>query len=135
MAADLRMKMLQRHKNVPFVDRILNPQNYPRPTIFDGKNRQTHFMAAEYDRDGNAFMFPMIILKDGEYAKFRDPRKALEYNKSIGNVIPFGKDIKKADEFSRNYKPDRFKKYYEAMEGLEKLRLPAHVKERSNAER
>ena len=113
MSTEEMLKLLEANKDVQFVDRVRNPGRYPYPTISDNGRLQTHFMAAEFDERGQAYAFPMVVMEAGKYRKFEDPREALNYNKKKGNVIPFGEDIRAADDFSRNYKPKSFKEFYQ----------------------
>ncbi len=111
------MQLLGQNKQVPFVDRVINPQNYPNPNIFDESGRmQTHFMSATPDKDGNWYAYPNIIFKDGEYKKLNlNEDQALEFAKKSGNLISFGKDKDGAINFSKNYKPEEFKTYYKGL--------------------
>ena len=111
------MGTLYQNKDLPFVDRIINPQNYPTPSIFDeGGRMQTHFMSATPDKKGNWYAYPNIIFEDGEYKKLDlNEDQALEYAKKSGNVISFGKNKDAAIDFSKNYKPEEFKKYYKGL--------------------
>ena len=111
------MGTLYQNKDLPFVDRIINPQNYPTPSIFDeGGRMQTHFMSATPDKEGNWYAYPNIIFEDGEYKKLDlNEDQALEYAKKSGNVISFGKNKDAAIDFSKNYKPEEFKEYYKGL--------------------
>ena len=111
------MQLLSQNKEIPFVDRVINPQNYPAPSIFDDSGRmQTHFMSATPDKDGNWYVYPNIVFENNEYKKLNlNEDQALEYAKSSGNFISFGKDKDKAINFSKNYKPESFKKYYKGL--------------------
>ena len=108
------MQLLGQNKQVPFVDRILSPQNYGVINNPD-KSVSTHLMSAEYDENGNAYAFPMIVKIGDKLHKFEDTREALNYNKKNGNVIQF-KTIEEADMFSRNYKTPEFKNYYQGLQ-------------------
>jgi hypothetical protein len=107
------MQLLGENKNIPFVDRILSPQNYG---VIENKDNtiSTHLMSAEYDENGDAYAFPMIVKTENGLRKFNDPREALNYNKKIGNVMKFN-TIEEADMFSRNYKTPEFKQYYDSI--------------------
>jgi hypothetical protein len=72
-------------------------------------------MSAEFDENGNAYAFPMIVKIGDKLHKFEDTREALNYNKKNGNVIQF-KTIEEADMFSRNYKTPEFKNYYQGLQ-------------------
>jgi hypothetical protein len=71
-------------------------------------------MSAEYDENGDAYAFPMIVKTENGLRKFNDPREALNYNKKIGNVMKFN-TIEEADMFTRNYKTPEFEKYYQSI--------------------
>ena len=46
--------ILEENKDIPFIDRVLNPQKYPSPTLTDDQGRkQTHFMSADKDENDN----------------------------------------------------------------------------------
>jgi hypothetical protein len=111
------MQLLSQNKEIPFVDRVINPQNYPAPSIFDDSGRmQTHFMSATPDKDGNWYVYPNIVFENNEYKKLNlNEDQALEYAKSSGNFISFGKDKDRAINFSKNYKPESFKNYYKGL--------------------
>tara|TARA_R110000803_G_scaffold191946_1_gene254680 strand:- start:250 stop:729 length:480 start_codon:yes stop_codon:yes gene_type:complete len=114
------MATLDKNKTLPFVDRVLKPEEYPTPSLFDEDRMQTHVMGAEQDEDtGEWFVFPSVIFKDGKYTKFNDNRKAMRFAKKTGNIIPFGKGEnakQKALNFSINYKPENFKEHYKGVQ-------------------
>ena len=63
------MGVLYKNQKVPFVDRIINPQNYPNPNIFDeGGRMQTHFMSAKERKAIGLYILilflKMIIIKN-----------------------------------------------------------------------
>ena len=99
--------------NLPFIDRVRNPQNYPNPTKFDKEGRpQTHLLSADIDdKTGDWVVYPKLVVKDGKYVE-QSMRDAI----NSGDSINFGKDQDSAIEFSKTYKdkinPD-FEKYYE----------------------
>ena len=111
------MGTLYQNKDLPFVDRVINPQDYPTPSILDeGGRMQTHFMSATPDREGNWFAYPNIIFEDGNYKKLDlNEDQALEYAKKSGNIISFGKNKNAAIDSSKNYKPEEFKEYYKGL--------------------
>ena len=98
---------------LPFIDRVRNPQNYPNPTKFDKEGRpQTHLLSADIDdKTGNWIVYPKLVVKNGKYVE-QSMRDAI----NSGDSINFGKDQDSAIEFSKTYKdklnPD-FEKYYE----------------------
>ena len=99
--------------DLPFIDRVRNPQNYPKPTKFDNEGRpQTHLLSADIDdKTGDWVVYPKLVVKDGKYVE-QSMRDAI----NSGDSINFGKDQDSAIEFSKTYKdkinPD-FEKYYE----------------------
>jgi len=99
--------------DLPFIDRVRNPQNYPNPTKFDNEGRpQTHLLSADIDdKTGDWIVYPKLVVKDGKYVE-QSMRDAI----NSGDSINFGKDQDSAIEFSKTYKdkinPD-FEKYYE----------------------
>ena len=98
--------------DLPFIDRVRNPQNYPNPTKFDKEGRpQTHLLSADIDdKTGDWVVYPKLVVKDGKYVE-QSMRDAI----NSGDSINFGKDQDSAIEFSKTYKeelnPD-FEKYY-----------------------
>ena len=99
--------------DLPFIDRVRNPQNYPNPTKFDKEGRpQTHLLSADIDdKTGDWIVYPKLVVKDGKYVE-QSMRDAI----NSGDSINFGKNQDSAIEFSKTYKdkinPD-FEKYYE----------------------
>ena len=62
--------ILEENKDIPFVDRVLNPQKYPSPTLTDDQGRkQTHFMSADKDENDNWIVYPKIIYQDNQYKR------------------------------------------------------------------
>jgi len=98
---------------LPFIDRVRNPQNYPNPTKFDKEGRpQTHLLSADIDdQTGNWIVYPKLVIKDGKYVE-----QSMQDAINSGDSVNFGKDQDSAIEFSKTYKdelnPD-FEKYYE----------------------
>ena len=103
------MADLEKYKDLPFVDRVLNPEDYPKPTFFDEQGRpQTHLLSADIDeRTGNWVVWPKITVKKGQYVK-----QSFQEAINSGDVINFGKDKEGAINFSETYKPKEFEKYY-----------------------
>ena len=111
------MATLEKNKTLPFVDRVLKPEEYPTPSLFDEDRMQTHVMSAEQDDDGNWFAFPNVIMQKGKYKKFKTASLAMKNAKKTGNLISFGKGEnakQKALNFSANYKPEEFKEFIKA---------------------
>ena len=98
---------------LPFIDRVRNPQNYPNPTKFDKEGRpQTHLLSADIDdKTGNWIVYPKLVVRDGKYVE-----QSMQDAINSGDSVNFGKDQDSAIEFSKTYKdelnPD-FEKYYE----------------------
>jgi len=105
--------------DVPFVDRILNPENYIKPKEqIDSEGRsfiETHRMSAH-----KGFVFPTVVIEDNKYIDLIDRYKGniddvLDYNKKTGNIIMFPSD-EEAQNFSINYKDipsaQKFNEYY-----------------------
>ena len=112
------MATLEKNKTLPFVDRVLKPEEYPTPSLFDEDRMQTHVMSAEQDDDGNWFAFPNVIMQKGKYKKFKTASLAMKNAKKTGNLISFGKGEnakQKALNFSANYKPEEFKEFYKGV--------------------
>ena len=101
--------MLEQYKDLPFVDRVLNPQNYPEPTKFDEQGRpQTHLLAADQDEEsGDWIVWPKLTIKDGKYVE-----QSFADAKASGDVINFGQEKDAAIGFSKNYKPKEFEDFY-----------------------
>ena len=101
--------MLEQYKDLPFVDRVLNPQNYPKPTKFDEQGRpQTHLLAADQDEEsGDWIVWPKLTVKDGKYVE-----QSFADAKASGDVINFGQEKDAAIGFSKNYKPKEFEDFY-----------------------
>ena len=113
----INMSFLYKNQNVPFVDRAINPQNYPAPTIYNDEGKmQTHLLSASPDENNDWFVYPNIIYANGEYKKLNiNEDQAVELSKQTGNLIPFGKDKEKAIEFSKNYKSETFMDFYKKL--------------------
>ena len=98
---------------LPFIDRVRNPQNYPNPTKFDKEGRpQTHLLSADIDdKTGNWIVYPKLVIKDGKYVE-----QSMQDAINSGDSVNFGKDQDSAIEFSKTYKDElnpNFEKYYE----------------------
>lgn len=100
--------ILEENKDIPFIDRVLNPQKYPSPTLTDDQGRkQTHFMSADKDENDNWIVYPKIIYQDDEYKRVN-----MQEAVASGNFINFESDQQKAIDFSKNYKTQEFKDFY-----------------------
>tara|TARA_R110002012_G_scaffold184537_3_gene351093 strand:+ start:1066 stop:1434 length:369 start_codon:yes stop_codon:yes gene_type:complete len=108
--------LLSENKNLNFVDRILNPENYGllRESVSPQKDQfATHKMAAEYLGEDNTLpaAFPTIV-QIGDKLIQLPINQAMQYALETGEYITFP-SIKKADSFSKNYKTKKFKEYYQ----------------------
>ena len=111
--------ILEENKDIPFVDRVLNPQKYPSPTLTDDQGRkQTHFMSADKDENDNWIVYPKIIYQDNQYKRV-NMQEAI----ASGNFINFESDQQKAIDFSKNYKTQEFKDYYNTKSDSQKNKL------------
>jgi len=111
-------QILVDNETVPFVDRIINPQNYPNPAKNKDGSMSTHLLSAELDEEGTAYVFPtktykksMVRRPEHSYTQYDNNYEALDVAKTEGNVIKF-KSIEEAVAFSKNYKPQSFLDYY-----------------------
>lgn len=96
--AQLR-KLLQANAQIPFVQRILNPNDSPTLDLGQGVHA-THLMATA-EVDGKYIAFPTVQM-DGEVLKdFGD--QALDRALESGDFMEF-KTPAQADWFSKNYK-------------------------------
>ena len=92
-----------RNKDKNFVQRVLNPDIFPRINNKDG-SVSTHLMSAEVDQYGDWLVFPTITQEeDGRLIK-RELKDAQKYAIESGQNISFGKDKEGAIDFSKNYK-------------------------------
>lgn len=93
-------RILAQNAQKSFVQRILQPQNYPVLDLGDG-NHATHEMAWT-EADGRYFVYPTVMY-DGKKLDKYDPDTAWGHAAKSGNYIEF-KDPAEADWFSKNYK-------------------------------
>jgi hypothetical protein len=93
-------RILAQNAEKSFVQRILQPENYPRLDLGDG-NYATHMMAWT-SADGKHYVYPTVLF-DGKQLVQYEPDAAFEQAKKSGNVIAFD-DPREADWFSKNYK-------------------------------
>ena len=105
--------VLKANASVPWVDRVLNPQKYPKPTPDARGEVATHRMAAEYGPDGPngpAYVFPTVVLQGGKYVEL-PLNEAMNRALRIGDYIKTDK-IEDAIEITRKYKTKEFNNYY-----------------------
>ena len=92
--------LLEKHKDVPFVDRIINQEKYPTRPNYDEKGRLISHSTHLLSRGGGgpnerSFVYPTLQLIDGKWVENEDPSDAIKR----GNVIYFD-SVDKADEFA-----------------------------------
>jgi hypothetical protein len=112
------MQVLMDNKDLQFVDRILEPGEFPIPSLFEEGKMKTHRMSAEQDKEGNWIVFPNVVLQDGKYIEFDETKDAMDFAKKNKQLINFGKGEnakQRAINFSINYKPEEFKEYYKGL--------------------
>lgn len=97
---DKLARILAQNAEKSFVQRILQPENYPRLDLGDG-NYATHKMAWT-EADGRYYAYPTVMY-DGKKLTEYDPQTAFQHAVKSGNVIAFD-DPSEADWFSKNYK-------------------------------
>jgi len=105
--------LLEANKNFDFVKRILNPQDAPPPLpSTDGREKETHRMAAEYLGKGktNPAVFPMIVNEGGKLVKL-SREDAKKHARDTGEFLAF-QTIDDALDFTQGYKPPAFKRFY-----------------------
>jgi hypothetical protein len=105
---------------LPFVDRVLNPQDYPEPTKFDKEGRpQTHLLSADIDdKTGNWIVYPKLVIRDGKYVK-----QSMQDAINSGDSVNFGEDKEGAINYSINYKEElnpNFEQYNEQFSRIKK---------------
>lgn len=97
---------LIRNRDKVFVDRILNPGQYP--TMKEDGYDVTHKMAYSSftGSDGKRMyrVYPTVLFEDGQLTDYsKDGDTAFERASATGEYIDF-ESAKKASEFSKNYK-------------------------------
>lgn len=93
-------KLLESHKDLDFVQRILEPEKYPVIDNPDG-SVSTHLMSWS-NIDGRNIVYPLIRNEGGELRKY-DHGEAMLRALSSGEYLEF-KTSEEADAFSREYK-------------------------------
>lgn len=96
----LLMQTLMANKDKSFVQRILNPSQYPTLDMGNG-NYATHRMAWT-EADGRYFVYPTVLLGDNGLKDY-GPHQAWDHVRQSGNFIemPTADD---AEWFSTRYK-------------------------------
>ncbi len=95
------METLNANKDKSFVQRILNPSQYPTLDLGNG-NSATHRMAWT-EAGGKYYVYPTVLLNDKGTLTDYGPDKAWDHVKQTGNVIEFP-TADDADWFSTRYK-------------------------------
>lgn len=97
----LLMQTLMANKDKSFVQRILNPSQYPTLDMGDG-NYATHRMAWT-EAGGKYYVYPTVLLQDNGQLKDYGPDEAWNHVTKSGNYIemPSADD---AEWFSTRYK-------------------------------
>ena len=98
---ELMSKVLsERNKSLNWVERGLNPNNYPRIDNDDG-TFSTHRLAYSTGDNGEAYVYPTIIQQEDGSLKQLSDKEAWEYAKrtKTAMVIP---DVKLAEYYSKN---------------------------------
>lgn len=85
----------------PFVQRIFSPDKFPTLKNEDG-TVSTHSMAWGTDDNGNALVYPTVVISKDKAVRL-DDQKAWDRAVKTGDFIKFN-DPKEADWFSKNYK-------------------------------
>lgn len=93
-------QILESNKSKTFVNRILNPEIYPRLNLGRG-GFATHGMS--WMKVGDKYHVFPTILWDGKNLTKYDPNEAYNYVKETGNYIEFDSP-EEADWFSKRYK-------------------------------
>ena len=94
--------LLEKNKDLNFVDRILNRNKYPYMDLGDG-NYATHKMAWG-EADGKYFVYPTIVYdKEKKTLNELNPKSAFDYAVKNKEYLEFDKP-EIADWVSKNYK-------------------------------
>jgi len=93
------MEIMQANQSKPFVQRILQPDNYPSLDLGNGQ-RATHLMAWG-DMDGKHVVYPTVQMDGNGLKDYGDA--AFDRAIKSGDYITFP-TAEEADWFSRNYK-------------------------------
>jgi len=92
--------ILEKHKDLDFVKRILKPGKSPHLTDESGA-KMTHKMAWS-EQDGKFIVYPTIVRVGGKLKQL-DDKAAIDYANTTGEYIAFG-TAEEADWFSKEYK-------------------------------
>jgi hypothetical protein len=106
--------VLKANSKVPWVDRVLNPEKYPKPVPNRMGEIATHKMAAEYGPDGPngpAYVFPTVVVEGGKYVEL-PLNEAMDRALRVGDYIQTNK-IEDAIKITERYKTKKFIDFYE----------------------
>jgi len=78
-------EVLEKNKDVPFVKRILNPDEYPVVENVDG-TVSSHLMSYS-EADGKYFVYPTLVYKDGD--RLEKPDDPYREARKSGNFVEF----------------------------------------------
>ena len=92
--------ILDKNKDKSFVQRILQPDKFPKLDLGDG-NYATHKMSWG-ESGGKYIVFPTVLYGEGKLQEFK-PDEAFGHAMNTGNYIEFD-NPEEADWFSKNYK-------------------------------
>jgi hypothetical protein len=90
----------QRNKHLNWVERGLNPDNYPKIENKDG-SFSTHKLAYSTGDNGEAYVYPTIIQNDKGELEQLDDTAALEYAMKTKTAMTIP-DVKLAEYYSQN---------------------------------
>jgi hypothetical protein len=91
----------ERNKDKNFVQRALNPSDYPAIINEDG-SETTHLMGLSIDQEGNPYIMPTVIQNNlGLLQKLPDEDAAVEYAKKTGEGVAIP-DIQLANYYTQN---------------------------------
>jgi hypothetical protein len=98
-------KILEKHQDKTFVQRVLNPKEYPSIDLGYAEGPSTHLMSwGTTGRERRPIVYPSVIY-DHRSGTLRElsPADAMQHAELTGQFIPF--DTKQeADWFSKRYK-------------------------------
>ena len=101
MDLEILKKVLEQNKDKGFVQRILNPSNYPVLDLAPGKTA-THMMS--WGKVDNKYIaFPTILYDENIGLTQYSPNEAFSHVMQTNNYIVFD-TAKEAEWFSKNYK-------------------------------
>ena len=94
-------KILEKHKQLNFVQRVLKPEDWPDTDLGYGM-RGTHLMSWG-EQDGKYMVFPSLVYDDQTRSLKHLGVQAMKHAIETGEFIEF-KTAEEADKFSKLYK-------------------------------